>query len=331
MGALWFTILVCGVIAFVWALLTADWIVASLAAAVWSSASLPPVIIQPFRKWFLFFQFGCLLVIAYWLILPPSLGKGVVLLGLVAGLMSLHTDMKPWHRVVWIFIFSWAAFIEFKAIDRDHEDQRLLRQADSNTFQAIGNDIRTTLAGTQRIENAISDMSAGQQRFYRTAQSTSKRLAAVIGPVRTHSPSADELSGFASRLSDTLHGLPKQWEMDMTGVENMRYSDQINSHLTPQQHQTAEDDWASVRDERDSAWSRLLSSTVDDANLLRRVLLSQIPPTSQKPEDASEKAFADGYANSPCHSRSLGCTNELDKFGDYLVELANRAKAASGN
>jgi hypothetical protein len=96
-----------------------------------------PPIGSALRKWALFAQLICLLWIAYWLILPPSLGEGVLLLGLVAALMTLHADMKSWHRAVWIFILAWCAFLEFKAISVDHNDQRAIRDREEASFTKI--------------------------------------------------------------------------------------------------------------------------------------------------------------------------------------------------
>jgi hypothetical protein len=130
-----------------------------LAFVLWGTVDVPNRSVSAFRKWPYFFQFGFLLWGSYWLLLWPSPGKGVVALGVAAGIMALQADMKWYHRVVWIFILSLFAFIEIMSIDKDREAHeaefgtitaelaQTIRQ--SNTIMREAN---TLLATTNRVE-----------------------------------------------------------------------------------------------------------------------------------------------------------------------------------
>jgi len=63
------------------------------------------------------------------------------MLAVVAAVMSVHPDMKPWQRSLWMLLIGAFMIVEFRAIDKDRkenqESQAKIREDDRKSFQSI--------------------------------------------------------------------------------------------------------------------------------------------------------------------------------------------------
>jgi hypothetical protein len=286
---------------------------------------------------------------AWWFKHIPPTGKGGLVLALGATLMPIFWDKAGViGKAAWIGMLFLLLSVEYRAIDRDREDFALneyhRRQEEREQFRAVGTAITTnmqrvldngnkqfaaTAAGLNETIRRSSRIETKASETLSATQATHSLLIALVGQKGGQVASTAAFIGFATELSDTLHRLPGEWEMDVTGLNNLKYTDSINNYLSKQQKESAREKWDAIIEERNANYQSMLRTTVADANLVRGLLMTWV--SDETLEDKSEKAFAEGYPASSCHKYPRACSEELSHFADYLVTLAHRAKAASSN
>ena len=83
---------------------------------------------------------SALLALYFWLHTPVP-GYSVGCLAITAALMSLHERMHPAHKAVWILIMGVLLVLEFRAIDKDRQDnqkqQARIRAQEACNFKTI--------------------------------------------------------------------------------------------------------------------------------------------------------------------------------------------------
>jgi hypothetical protein len=103
--------------------------------------------------------------IHWWKNLPaPGYAIGVLAVG--AAIMSLHADMRPGQKAVWILFMGAFLFLEFRAIDSNEAAQRSARDEENAKFKAIADGITAA-------------MQASQVQFATTVEKSNKILGGV--------------------------------------------------------------------------------------------------------------------------------------------------------
>ena len=102
---------------------------------------------------------------------PPAPGYAIGLLAVLAAAMSIHTEMRGWHKAVWMLLIGGCLFMEFRAIrnDRAEHDKEVqeARRVENERFEAIAQGIErsitnsqkqfdTTMARTNRVLNNVT-------------------------------------------------------------------------------------------------------------------------------------------------------------------------------
>jgi len=64
------------------------------------------------------------MAILWWRHLPPP-GYAVAVIAILAALMSIHGDIKPWQKAAWMLLMGAFLIIEFDAIAKDRQDNEL--------------------------------------------------------------------------------------------------------------------------------------------------------------------------------------------------------------
>ena len=98
----------------------------------------------------MFFQAAASLLALYFWLHIPAPGYAVGCLAVVAALMSLHKQMHLGHKAVWILIMGALLCLEFRAIDKDREEnqeqQARIRMQEAQSFKAIMDQEQANLA-----------------------------------------------------------------------------------------------------------------------------------------------------------------------------------------
>jgi len=101
--------------------------------------------------------------------LPPA-GVAVALIGFVAAVMSIHGDMRPWQKVVWMSIIGVLLVVEIRAIRHD-------RRLDAENLAQI---LSKQQAGFDNTANEIGAViKNGNDQFTQTAQALQESLQAT--------------------------------------------------------------------------------------------------------------------------------------------------------
>lgn len=100
-----------------------------------------------------------------WWCYPPTPGKAVLLLAVVAAVVTVQPQMTDNHRLVWLMIVFILFFVEFRAIDQDHylheKEQSEARAKETQNFQAIGDGIKQAIRESQRQFDATMNSMKG--------------------------------------------------------------------------------------------------------------------------------------------------------------------------
>jgi hypothetical protein len=330
MGALRFVVLACSVIALVWVILIPEQIISAIGTA-WAKSRSSSLTLRAINKWPLYAQFAFLLWVAYWLLLPPTLGKGVVLLGLVAGLMSLHTNMKPWHRTVWIFIFSWCAFIEFRSIDIDHQQQENTRVAEEMQFRDIGSGIKKQSRQSDLQFQATVDQM--QEQFSATMKGFSNIYGAQHEQLTKEeqllkqSPSqmrCKDLADAVSDLAKRMTALERWYTLADRNIDLPIYNEMTMGDTTVARRQELKEEekhkLAALRGDAENAAKPL----IDTADRLRGEMVSRLAPGNTSPEDDPRKAWFQHPAGASDNGTTYSFVEKLEDNASYLNNLAMR-------
>jgi hypothetical protein len=107
------------------------------------------------RNHFLFYlsQLVAIGVAVYWLRNLPVPGYAIGGLAVLAALMSIHPDIQPGHKVVWMLLIGLFLFIEFRAIDKDRTEfadaEADRRQQENKQFQHIADTLTDSIQQSQ--------------------------------------------------------------------------------------------------------------------------------------------------------------------------------------
>lgn len=107
------------------------------------------------RHWF----FNLVQVIAvatmlYWWRHLPATGYAIGVLAVIAAVMSVHGEMRPWQKVIWMLLVGAFLFLEFRAINKDRADfakaeaDRVAKE--HQQFQTIAVGVKETIANSDR-------------------------------------------------------------------------------------------------------------------------------------------------------------------------------------
>jgi hypothetical protein len=107
------------------------------------------------RHWFFtLVQFSAIACLAYWWRNLPVPGYAIGVLALLAAVMSIHAEMRPWQKAVWMVLFGAFLFVEFRAIDKDRAEyaaaERAKRAEEQAEFARIANGINATLTASDK-------------------------------------------------------------------------------------------------------------------------------------------------------------------------------------
>jgi hypothetical protein len=84
----------------------------------------------------------------------PAPGYAIGVLAVLAAAMSIHGEMLPWHKAVWMLLIGVFLIIEFRAIDRDRANysntETAKRIEERKQFQAIADGISATIANSDK-------------------------------------------------------------------------------------------------------------------------------------------------------------------------------------
>jgi hypothetical protein len=118
---------------------------------------------EHFRKhWFFdLIQMCAVAGILYWWKQLPTPGFAIGLLAVIAAVMSVHGEMRPWHKVVWMLLIGALLVVEFRAITKDRADfasaEAIRRHQENDSFKAIVDGLKASIAQSQEQFNATME------------------------------------------------------------------------------------------------------------------------------------------------------------------------------
>jgi hypothetical protein len=117
---------------------------------IWSTARVWMSSVRQGQAVFTSLQILCALLALYLWLHTPAPGYSVGCLAVVAVLMSLHADMHPAHKALWILVAGVLLIIEFRAINKDRKDnqeqQACIRAQEAQSFESILDQEKRNLA-----------------------------------------------------------------------------------------------------------------------------------------------------------------------------------------
>jgi hypothetical protein len=136
-------------------------------------------------------------LVTYWYRNIPKPGYAAALLGLLAAVMSIHSGMRAWQKIIWMLLLGALLFVEFRAIGKDRADfsaAEASRHAQENDrFQTIAAGLTAstsqgqehfsaTISGIQQTVNGLkAAMAQSQQHFSATISGINQTAAKVTG------------------------------------------------------------------------------------------------------------------------------------------------------
>ena len=109
-------------------------------------------------------QIGSLVLAAWWWFHLPVPGYAVAITAALAAGMSLHGEMKPWHKAAWMLLIGLFLVLEFRAISKDRHDyteaESKKRDEEHKAFDAIATGINQTIVNSDRHFDATMERSA---------------------------------------------------------------------------------------------------------------------------------------------------------------------------
>lgn len=80
-------------------------------------------------------------------------GYSIGVLSVVAAVMSVHPDMQPWQKGLWMLVIGAFLVVEFRAINKDRSDnqtaQNNARTEEAKAFKRIADGINTAIVNNQ--------------------------------------------------------------------------------------------------------------------------------------------------------------------------------------
>lgn len=116
---------------------------------------------------------------AYWYFKIPTPGKAIGLLAVSAGIMSVR-KMKVLAQTTWVVLLVCMLFVEFRAIDKDHEDNEqkqkdffaAQKQGFSDIAQQAGKNFAETSNGLESAIDGLDTAIGGINTTLSTANET---------------------------------------------------------------------------------------------------------------------------------------------------------------
>jgi hypothetical protein len=112
------------------------------------------------RRHFVFeaLQVSALIVAMWWWCNLPVPGYSVAVIAALAAAMSIHGEMKPWHKAIWMLLIGAFLILEFRAINKDRREYSQTESAkrieESAAFQSIASGIDKTISSSDKHFNA---------------------------------------------------------------------------------------------------------------------------------------------------------------------------------
>ena len=108
-------------------------------------------------------QLVALVGAVYWWRHLPVPGFAIGALAVLAAVMSVHGDMRPWQKAVWMLLIGAFLVLEFRAIDKDRAEytaaEKVRRTEEREQFQDIANGINASIKqGAAQFDATISGM-----------------------------------------------------------------------------------------------------------------------------------------------------------------------------
>jgi hypothetical protein len=129
--------------------------------------------------------FFCALAI-WWLHSIPTPTKAGIIIAVVAVVMSLQGEMRPWQKAAWFLLIAAFVAIEFRSIDKDRADyeseQANVRTTEANNFNAIA----------EGIKRAIHE---SQAQFKATMESSDRVMGLQVDALNRLSTNLNTLTG----------------------------------------------------------------------------------------------------------------------------------------
>jgi hypothetical protein len=158
------------------------------------------------QHWFFeILQLCAVLMAVYWW--PwrrlPVPGYAIGVLALLAAIMSLHTEMGRWHKVVWILLVGAYLVIEFRAIKKDRTEYATLEESrraeQNNQFNDIAENLKKSM---QQSHIQFSETTAGINRTLSTITGGDTVCYVIASPI-----GSEFLLVLATRGANPLHGV----------------------------------------------------------------------------------------------------------------------------
>jgi hypothetical protein len=109
---------------------------------------------------FVLMQIGLIGVCAYfWHHLPPP-GWSIAIVAFVAAAMTIHPDIKAWHKALWMVLIGALLVLEFKSIRKDRAD------TEERFASILTNQNKTFQATSDGLQAAINNITGGTSFVY---------------------------------------------------------------------------------------------------------------------------------------------------------------------
>jgi hypothetical protein len=175
---------------------------------------------------------------AYWWRHLPAPGYAIGVLAVLAAVMSIHSEMRRWHKAVWMLLIGAFLFLEFRAIDQDRRDNETkeagIRKEERSSFAAILKQNQDQFDKTMNNLSSIIQSSADVAKLSKenVDELTGGNSYAVVVPIMhpinaqndfrlvayvagTHRLSDVQI--YVTKLPDKEFGTKKYWEDFLAG------------------------------------------------------------------------------------------------------------------
>jgi len=111
-------------------------------------------------------QLGAVALAIHWWRNLPAPGYAVAVLAFLAAVMSIHGDMRPWQKAVWMLLIGACLVVEFRAITKDRadyadaeerrrKDAEATRHGENDRFDSIANSLNANIQISQQHFSAM--------------------------------------------------------------------------------------------------------------------------------------------------------------------------------
>jgi len=262
-----------------------------------------------FGTWLIFLGVATAACLLWWL---PSPGIGVATMGIAAALMAARKEPSGRQKVGWTFMTFALLLVEVLAIREDRQEhdavlngilaQEVTARSEAKTnFEGIANGIKGTIEQSQKHFDATM---AGMKSVLDTTKETKKntemtsegmravgaQISLMSNQVRSRTASGDALIAVTRRLTDSLRDFREGWiaetrNIDLSEDQEINYTLRDNLGHTAAERSAAKERWKTRRSDMNMEHMKTLYIALSNAKMLQRLLLDQIAPERQTPED----------------------------------------------